>query len=673
MGFRINTNIAALNAHNNATMNNRAIDSSLSRLSSGLRINTAADDASGMAIADSLRSQANSLGQAVRNANDAIGIIQTADKAMDEQLKILDTIKTKAIQAASDTQTAASREAIQNDVNRLIEQLDNIAKTTTFNGQVLLSGKYSNKEFQIGAFSNQTVQASIGNTQSIAVGTIATETQMVELGNTHSFAIGATVAKGSDSLQISTALAALDVTGLAVGDTIRIDGQGDFTIAAISGASMSTGTALSAGTLYLDRGLDKTITNGDAVRIAMVQGAADDISKMGATGDISGAQSLSVSDMTGFALGDEFLIVNSAGATTSATVVGISHGGTAGLSGQVIVSFASDISGTLQNSTIEFADRGELGTNFTQSDFLQYTVEGVELTGVQMTDEDGNGVSNSGLGRIADLINEATTLTGVKAVASVEVNSLQQVQGGQLASDITINGVTILTAGTTIQNGDTDNALVNAINDSADVTGVSASLEADGTLTLTSDGRAMNLGGLGGVAGITDGVVAGTLTFTKNGGGEIDVTSAHYTTDELRVSQSGVNTLSQIEQTSTLSDLVFGQKDSNGDGTIDNNDAVGLLRTAEGAMEAMDIVEAAIAELDATRADMGSVQNQLVVTVNNISVTAVNVKAAESQIRDVDFAAESATFAKHNILAQSGSYAMSQANAVQQNVLRLLQ
>ena len=87
----------------------------------------------------------------------------------------------------------------------------------------------------------------------------------------------------------------------------------------------------------------------------------------------------------------------------------------------------------------------------------------------------------------------------------------------------------------------------------------------------------------------------------------------------------------------------------------------------------MDITESAIKALDSTRADLGSVQNQLIVTVNNISVTAVNVKAAESQIRDVDFAAESANFSRLNILAQSGSYALSQANAIQQNVLRLLQ
>ena len=95
--------------------------------------------------------------------------------------------------------------------------------------------------------------------------------------------------------------------------------------------------------------------------------------------------------------------------------------------------------------------------------------------------------------------------------------------------------------------------------------------------------------------------------------------------------------------------------------------------TLKGAMAVMDIAEAALKALDGIRADLGSAQNQLVVTINNISVTQVNVKSAESNIRDVDFASESADFSKFNILAQSGSYAMAQANAVQQNVLRLLQ
>ena len=102
MSFRINTNISAMNAYVNSSATGRALDSSVSKLSSGLRINKAADDASGMTIADSLRAQASSLGQAIANANDAIGIVQTADKAMDEQLAILNTVRTKAILAAQD-------------------------------------------------------------------------------------------------------------------------------------------------------------------------------------------------------------------------------------------------------------------------------------------------------------------------------------------------------------------------------------------------------------------------------------------------------------------------------------------------------------------------------------------------------------------------------------------
>ncbi|MCR6591991.1 flagellin, partial [Campylobacter insulaenigrae] len=146
------------------------------RLSSGLRINSAADDASGMAIADSLRSQASTLGQAINNGNDAIGILQTADKAMDEQLKILDTIKVKATQAAQDGQSTKTRNMLQADINRLMEELDNIANTTAFNGKQLLSGGFVNQEFQIGSQSNQTVKATIGATQSSKIGVTRFET-----------------------------------------------------------------------------------------------------------------------------------------------------------------------------------------------------------------------------------------------------------------------------------------------------------------------------------------------------------------------------------------------------------------------------------------------------------------------------------------------------------------
>jgi len=163
MGFRINTNVAALTAHNYAQMNNRNLNTSLERLSSGLRINHAADDASGLAIADSLRAQGSALGQAIANANDGIGMVQTADGALDEYGKILDKVKTKAVQAASDGQNASSRLAIQKDIDRLMEEANNIAKTTSFNGLKLLSGAFQNKEIQVGAYAHETVKMSIAS------------------------------------------------------------------------------------------------------------------------------------------------------------------------------------------------------------------------------------------------------------------------------------------------------------------------------------------------------------------------------------------------------------------------------------------------------------------------------------------------------------------------------
>jgi len=164
------------------------------------------------------------------------------------------------------------------------------------------------------------------------------------------------------------------------------------------------------------------------------------------------------------------------------------------------------------------------------------------------------------------------------------------------------------------------------------------------------------------------------LNFTSNGSDPISISAEHFTDANLATTNTNISTSVKVDSTAfNLQDLVSGRVDDNGDGNIDENDITGLLRTREGATVAIDIVEQAINELDSSRAGLGSAQNELLVTVNSISVTQVNVKAAESQIRDVDFAAESSNFSRLNILAQSGSYALSQANAIQQNVLRLLQ
>ncbi|HJE03989.1 MAG TPA: flagellin, partial [Aliarcobacter thereius] len=139
--MRINTNVSSLNAQEASTNTNNKIKNSLEKLSSGLKINKASDDASGLAIADKLRTQVTSINQGVSNGNSAVALLQIADKSMAEQSNILDTVKAKLIQANTDTTSSAGRTAIAKDVNKLLDQLNNIAQQTNYNGTTLLQAK----------------------------------------------------------------------------------------------------------------------------------------------------------------------------------------------------------------------------------------------------------------------------------------------------------------------------------------------------------------------------------------------------------------------------------------------------------------------------------------------------------------------------------------------------
>ncbi|WDP87270.1 MAG: flagellar protein FlaB [Desulfobacter sp.] len=245
MALRINTNVSALNAHKNMVKNDNQLSTSLERLSSGLRINKAADDASGMSIADSLRSQGMGLGQAIKNANDGINIVQTADAALEESINIVNTIKTKAIQAAQDGQTTESRAAIQADIDKLMEELDIIAKTTSFNGQKLLSGQFTDKKFQIGAYSGETVNISIASSESTKIGHVTTgifsleddkpgtvEIAIYSTLQDKNFQLQATEIAFSNSREDSMAAVADSINKLS--DVLGISAQADVTSTTIS-------------------------------------------------------------------------------------------------------------------------------------------------------------------------------------------------------------------------------------------------------------------------------------------------------------------------------------------------------------------------------------------------------------------------------------------------------
>ena len=162
MGFRINTNIAAMNAHRNATQNNVGLDKSLNALSSGLRINNSADDAAGLAIANKMSAQSQGLGQAIRNGNDGIGLVQTADGAITELVNIAQRIRVLAVQSSNDTMVDADRVLADKEVTALETEFAQIADTTSFNGMKLLNGDGSDAagaafDIQIGHLAAETI------------------------------------------------------------------------------------------------------------------------------------------------------------------------------------------------------------------------------------------------------------------------------------------------------------------------------------------------------------------------------------------------------------------------------------------------------------------------------------------------------------------------------------
>ncbi|HIG0173987.1 TPA: flagellin A [Campylobacter jejuni] len=576
MGFRINTNVAALNAKANSDLNAKSLDASLSRLSSGLRINSAADDASGMAIADSLRSQANTLGQAISNGNDALGILQTADKAMDEQLKILDTIKTKATQAAQDGQSLKTRTMLQADINKLMEELDNIANTTSFNGKQLLSGNFTNQEFQIGASSNQTIKATIGATQSSKIGVTRFET-------------------GAQSF-----------TSGVVGLTIKnYNGIEDFKFDNVV-ISTSVGTGLGALAEEINKSADKT-----GVR------ATYDVKTTGVYAIKEGTTS------------QDFAI--------NGVVIG----------------------------QINYKDGDNNGQLVSAINAVKDT------TGVQASkDENGKLVLTSADGRGIKITGGIGVGSGILANQKENYGRLSLVKND--GRDINISGTNLsaIGMGTTDMISQSSVSLreskgqISAAN--ADAMGFN-SYKGGGKLVLSSAVSSisafMSAQGSGFSRGSGFSVGSGkNLSVGLSQGIQIISSAASMSNTYVVSSGSGFSSGSGNSQFAALKTTA-----------ANTTDETAGVTTLKGAMAVMDIAETAITNLDQIRADIGSVQNQLQVTINNITVTQVNVKAAESTIRDVDFASESANFSKYNILAQSGSYAMSQANAVQQNVLKLLQ
>jgi flagellin len=306
----INTNVASLNAQNNLMKSQNDLQTSLQRLSSGLRINSAKDDAAGLAISDRMTSQIRGLNQAQRNANDGISLAQTAEGAMQESTNILQRMRELSVQSANDTNSASDRASLQKEVNQLQQELERIATTSSFNGKTLLDGGFVAQSFQIGANANQTIDISIasartkdmGNFQVSANGTVSAQTAAaytVALGN------GFT----AQTLSVNGAFGKVDDIEIKANQSAKDIAE------AINARTEETGVTANASTYALIDGLAGTGSvsfalkgsNSEAIEVsANVDASTNDLSELAkAINDASGSTGITAtltSDKSGIVL-----------------------------------------------------------------------------------------------------------------------------------------------------------------------------------------------------------------------------------------------------------------------------------------------------------------------------------------------------------------------------------
>ncbi len=402
----INTNVQSLNAQRNLNTSAGSLATSLQRLSSGLRINSAKDDAAGLAISERFTAQIRGLDQARRNANDGISLAQTAEGALQSSGDILQRIRELAVQSSNATNSASDRQALNAEVNQLTAELDRIAKTTEFNGSKLLDGSFGTATFQVGANAGQSISATTANFSTSQYGNYRVGSKVA----TDAGAKGDLTAGSTANAIASNAAATSRVAGGAI--TISgATGSASVTIAAgasakkaaeqINGETGTTGvkasakteidvTAMAANTSYK---FDVTSDNSTAVTVSFTLGAAVDkdglASAVNAFNDVASKTGVTarVNDAgTGITLlnanGENITIANAASGSATATVGGTSTAGgaTAVATGQLVLDSEKSFSIAAANTTDFFTATAAAGQLQKVSDLDVSSVDAAQRT-----------------------------------------------------------------------------------------------------------------------------------------------------------------------------------------------------------------------------------------------------------------------------------------------------
>lgn len=570
MALTVNSNIASLNAQRNLNGSSNALSTSLERLSSGSRINSAKDDAAGLQIANRLTSQVNGLGVAVKNANNGISIAQTAEGAMQESTNILQRMRDLALQSANGSNSDSERSALQQEFSALSGELTRIAETTAFGGKKLLDGSMGNTSFQIGSSANETVSFGLSD-------------------------VSAGALRGSYS-SATVDGAATDLSAKVVGDADVITDQFKAEIDLSNFASLADNAtaSLTIGGSTVNIAGEDTGTPAPAVNNTEADLKTAIESALTAEGiDFSYSEdtkTYSLSSEATFAL-----TTGAAGVTSTAVTDGLQEEASISVNGQ---SFTFAVGSDLADVVDMINDNGGAAG------------DGTALTGVTASADNGRLVLTSAEGKDV-VLTDATGAAGSLKALGLEAGTTK----AKLESDtsITLNGTEVkLTKGSDME------SIVTAINTAS--TGVTASNE-NGELALFSQS-----------------------TFTISDG------AAGTGLDALGLAaQTGATAVTQESSVANLD-----------------------ITSAEGAQQAIQVLDGSIAQIDSERAKLGAVQNRFESTISNLQNISENAAASRSRIMDTDYAAESANLAKNQIMQQAGTAMLAQANQLPQAVLSLL-
>lgn len=653
----IGSNIGSLRAANASTAANDSLKASMERLSTGKRINSAKDDAAGLAIATRMTSQIKTMAVAARNANDGISMAQTAEGALGEVTNMLQRMKELAGQAANGSLGASERKSLQSEVGQLTAQINDISTKTNFNGINLLDGSVKSVSLQTGSQAGQTTSVSLANTSATALGLNG---YRVEGQATTGRISAATVDAGDIQINGKNAFSANLTAGTAETTAAAINANTGQTGVSASAYNTLTGGPVASGGV--------TSTTGFSVNGTNVTGANAEELVMKINRDVGGVTAQ---------LNNEGKIVLSNDTGKTITIAGADAGKagfTAGTYGGFVALQSSngEAIDIKRGTTGAAADFTALGLNETSAlDKVKGSTVGQTETALTVADDVKiNGVAigasnDASAASKAAAINATTDKSGVTATATTKATVSLDSSKIVATNELVINGATVALSNVDGNAGMSMSDVVMNIN-AAGISGLVASSDDDGNLILTSStGNDITL------KDSTTGTSAGMVTSMKgdDGGASGGAIATGLTLRGRIELKSDTGAEIRVEgSTASLSKVGLaaqGGSDAAVGGALN-------VTTQANASMAMTAIDKALDKVSSIRGDLGAVQNRLQVTVNNLTTTSSNLQEARSRIEDTDFSAESTALAKAQILGQASTAMLAQANQSQQGVLKLL-